>query len=216
MQIDVWSLQGTLLPMNDSIWKHNGYCMGMKQSACPISNDIIHSIFPRGNKKNRNRALLLIKSDPMQHLSIKHIKCASRLNNNLTILQFKMNVTPSMKMKVKNTAKGDGTDQLDEFCTAFASFDLRAKKLLHYPYSACGYYDGRHVCSHFASFLFFVHCAQMCNYNQTIFESTLPENPIKLQNTLTLIENVSNNESRIKAAKRKFHEKESLHCNDEI
>ena len=193
---------------------HDGYYIELKQSVCPITDDIINHMFPRGNENNRKRAMLLIESGAIQYLSIKYKKCKSRLDSNLNVIQFQINVTPSMKTKVKNETMNGGKDELDGFYTVFVSFDLSTKELLYYPYSICGCYDGRHVCSHFAAFLFFIRCAQMCDFNREMFENALPENPVKSQNTLTLIENMSSTENRKKAMKRKADKKALLNCNE--
>ena len=95
-----------------------------------------------------------------------------------------------MKSKVLNESMNSSEDQLDDHCTMFLFFDIHAKKLLHYPYSICGSYDGRHVCSHFARFLFLIRCVQHCDFPQDYFENSLPSNPTDFQNKTTLIENV--------------------------
>ena len=52
-------------------------------------------------------------------------------------------------------------------------------------------YDDRHVRSRVSGLLFFIRCAQQCNFNCVMLKITLPENLIKFHNTLMLIENVS-------------------------
>ena len=120
-----------------------------------------------------------------------------------------------MKTKVKNETKDEEKDQLDEFHTAFLSFDLNTREFLYCLHSTCGCCDSRHVCSHLAGFSFFIRCAQRCNFNRDMFENALPVNPMKLQNTLTLIENVCSNDNRKKVAiKREEDLKALLNCND--
>ena len=53
IQIDTWSLQGVFLPLKDSFWMHNGYYIELKQSLCPITDNIINHIFSRRNENNR-------------------------------------------------------------------------------------------------------------------------------------------------------------------
>ena len=118
------------------------------------------------------------------------------------MLIFKINVSPSMK-KTKNSTVDNPEDELDEHCTAFVSFDLQSKEFLNYPFTVCGYYDGRHVCSHVLGFLLFIRCAQSCTGVYEEFESIVSENPISLQNTLTLFENVVFNDNRVKGQRKR-------------
>ena len=54
-------------------------------------------------------------------------RCKSRLDENIEILQFKIDTTPSMKSKVKNESVQSSDDQLDDHYTVFISFDIRTK-----------------------------------------------------------------------------------------
>ena len=58
----------------------------------------------------------------MNYSTIQHMKCTSILDNKLIMLQFKINVDPSMKTKVINATMEYMTGQLDEFHTVFVTF----------------------------------------------------------------------------------------------
>ena len=107
-----------------------------------------------------------------------------------------------MKSKVSNeTIKLKKRDMNDHYII-FLAFDLSNNELLLYPYSICGCYDSRQVCSHFGGFLLLIQCIQKCEDNQELFEQSFPANPISLQNSITLIEYVGFSE-KYKISKRK-------------
>ena len=215
MQIDAWSLQGVMLPARNSNWDHNGYYILMKRNLCPITDDLISSIYPVGNENNRKRAMQLLKSGAMQYSTMQHINCCSRLDNNLTMILLKIEVTPSMKSKVKNSTSNN-QDQLEDHCTVHLAFNADAKNMLHYPCTICGCYDGRHICSHITGFLLFIRCAQRCDFNKDMFEKSLPASPIALQNKLTLIENIVCTEALKNAKRKRAHELSVLSCKEEM
>ena len=121
-----------------------------------MTNDIIDDIYRRENENSRNRSCQLVKSCSMQCSTLQHVKTSSRLDNNLDMLFLKVNVTPSMKRKVKNESKRSEPDELNEYYTVHLAFDLLSKDVLSYPYSLCGCYDGRHFCSHVSVFMFLI------------------------------------------------------------
>ena len=204
MQIDAWSLQGVFLPLHGSNWQHDGYFMLLKHSMCKISDELFKSIFPRGNENNRNRASKLLKSGAILYSTIQYKYCNSRLDSNLEIILFRVDCTPSLKTKVKNESNKKSNEEMDDCYAIFLAFDVKTKKLLFYPYSTCGCYDGRHVCSHIASFLLFIRCIQRCDYNQELFEKSFPTNPIKLQNCITLIEHLGYSDQHITSKRKKL------------
>ena len=53
-----------------------------------------------------------------------------------------------MTSKTKNSTFDNPEDKLDEHCTVFVSFDSQIEEFLNCPFTACGCYDSRHVCSH--------------------------------------------------------------------
>ena len=143
---------------------------------------------PHGNENNRNRADILLRSGLVLHSSAKCIKCKCRIEEDRNMLMIKINIEPSMKTKVVNSSIKI-EDKNYEHHTAFLSFDALNKKLLSYPCSMCGCYDGRHYCSHLLAFTFYIRCAQRCKKNRDDFENSLPESPMSMQNELTLIQN---------------------------
>ena len=120
----------------------------MKSDIEPITDYVIQALFPLGNENNRNRGIQLHMSGSAMHGSLNYTKCVSRLDENLNTFSFKMNVTPSMKTKVKKTSIDPIGDKLCEHYTVFVAFDLITKQLLLHPCTVCECYDGRHVCSH--------------------------------------------------------------------
>ena len=103
-----------------------------------MTDDAIDDVYPRGNENNRHRACQLVKSGSVQHSTLHHVKTTSKLENNLYMLLLKVNVTPSMKSKVKNESKLSKTDELDECCTVHLAFDLLSKDVLPCPCSLSG------------------------------------------------------------------------------
>ena len=147
-------------------------------------------MFPRGNKNNRNRASRLLNSGDMQYSIIQHEYCKSRLKNNLETLSFRIDAAPSVKGKARNETVRCLKEEIEDHHTVFLAFNLNMEEILFYPYYACGCYNGRHVCSHFAAFLLLIRCIQRCDLNQDQFEKSLPCNPLNIKNCITLIEHV--------------------------
>ena len=152
---------------------------------------MINSICPNGNENNRKRAMMLVQGGSVLCSIKKYIKCRSRLDPTLQTLQCKCKVIPSMKTKVTNAIDWNENSALEDHYTVHLSFNLNTKELLPYPHSTCGCYDGRHKCSHMPGFSLFIRCAQRCDISCEIFGKDFPESPVKLQNYLTLIENVA-------------------------
>ena len=174
----------------------------MKQSVRAISKFLLLTMCPLGNENNRHRAAQLIKSGSMQISTMQHKYVKSRLDSNLKISLFAINIAPSIKSKIKSESIQKFDDQLDDCSTLFLAFDTQIKKILFYPYSICGCYDGRHMHSYFAAFLYLIRCAQQYDCKQEDFEKSLPDNLIKLQNFIALIENIGLRNKRKKARKR--------------
>ena len=80
------------------------------------------------------------------------------------------------------------------------------KNILPYPYSICGYYDGHHYCLHIDRLNLLFRCTQRCDLNQEHFENKFPENPIKIQDSIILIENFRVSQEYKNCRKRKVNE----------
>ena len=85
-----------------------------------------------------------------------------------------------MKTKTKNVTEHMDKDELDEHYTTFFAFDAINKDLSQCPYSVCGYYDGRHFCSHLLGFLLFLRCVQICDTDFLKFEEAMLDNLISI------------------------------------
>ena len=83
----------------------------------------------------------------------------------------------------------------------FLALDAHEKNILCYPCSARELHTGRNACTHITILLFFIRRTQRCDFNQDHFENSLPDNPIKLQNCITLIEHVGSADECKKAKK---------------
>ena len=158
--------------------------------------------------------MMLVNGGSVLHSSIKHIKFRSRLDPTLQTLQCKCKVIPSMKTKVMNAIDWNENSALEDHYTVHLSFNLITKELLPYPHSTCGCYDGRHKCSHMSGFALFIRCAQRCDVSCEIFEKDFPESPVKLQNYLTLIENVAYSGECARCRKKITLEDKTLHCDE--
>ena len=158
------------------MWQHDGCFLKLKQSLCAITDDLIHSIFPRRNENNRNRAIQIVKVGSMQHSTLEHTNIASILDSELQIILFRISVTPSMKTKVRNEASESETDEFDENYAVCLEFEFLTKKLLCYPYSECGYCDGIHACSCIIGFLIFIRYVQ----NVILIETFLKRKCLKI------------------------------------
>ena len=113
-----------------------------------------------------------------------------------------------MKFKVKNVSVNEDEDAWDDHHTTFLAFGTEKNVILPNPRTMCGCCNGMQACSHSLAFMLFIKCVQRCGYDQHTFESKISENPIKLQNSLTLIEHVVNNEFLKVSKKRKTIENE--------
>ena len=102
MQIDAWSFQGALCPLNECSWQHDSYFMVMKQSVGTMTDLLISTTCLSGNENNKHRASQLINSGAMRIEHLQHKRCKSRIDENLGNLKFKIDFTPSMKSKVRN------------------------------------------------------------------------------------------------------------------
>ena len=114
MQIDAWSLQGVLLPLNASRWKHDGYFILLKQCTCEISNKLMSEVYPRGNENDRERSSLLLKSGALQWCTMKCTHCKSRLDENLDTFLLRIDCTPSIKSKVSNESIKSKIDEMHD------------------------------------------------------------------------------------------------------
>ena len=74
----------------------------------------------------------------------------------------------------------------------------------------------KHTCSHLLAFMLSIRRVQICDYNQHTFESKNPENSIKLQNSLTLIEHVLNYEYLKVSKKKKNIENKLISCGENL
>ena len=101
--------------------------MVMKQSVGTITDLLIATTYPHGNDNNTHRTSQLIKSGAMRIETMQYKRCKSRLDENLEILQFKIDVAPSMKSKVRNESVNSSEHQLDDRHTLFLYFDIHAK-----------------------------------------------------------------------------------------
>ena len=113
-----------------------------------------------------------------------------------------------MKSKVQKPLIERETTDMLEYYVVHLAFDLATKSILPHPYSVCRCYDGRHNCSHLGGLILFFRCAQRCDSNQEYFENKFPENPIKLQDSISLIENVCMSPAYKKSKKAKSHRKQ--------
>ena len=111
-----------------------------------------------------------------------------------------------MKSEVKNASIDDETNDTQDHYIAYLVFDISTKNILPHPHSMCGCCDGRHRCSHVGGLILLIRCAQRCDSNQEHFENKFPENPIKLQDSITLIENIGVSQECKKCRKRKVNE----------
>ena len=192
MQMSAWSLHIVMLPLNDRKWEHDGHYDLVKQKLKPTNEYVIKTFCPLGNENNRCITKEMLKSGSVLHDSLQHTKYNSRIDMGISILMLKINTCPSMKSKVKNVSVNQDKDTHDDYHTAFLAFDTAKNEILPYPPSTCEFYDGRNVCSHLLAFMLFIRCVQICEHDQCVFEIKMPENPIKLQSCITLIEHVVN------------------------
>jgi len=144
-----------------------------------------------------------LKSGAIQYSLIQHVKYILRIQHERELVVFKVKVTLSIKSKVSNESDYNANGALSEYYTVYATFDVITKNFSYYLYSICGCYDGYHVCSHLLGFMIFIRCAQRYDKNQIVFESCMPRNPLVVQNSTTLIKNVTCSENTVIRSKRK-------------
>ena len=110
------------------------------------------------------RAYELLKSGSILHSTIKCVYCAFRLDNK-ELLLLKMYMCPSMKIKVVTTIESTENDKLYDHHAACVSFDLVSGELVTCPYTICGCYDRRNICSHMLGLLCFIRGTQRSDEN---------------------------------------------------
>ena len=73
-QINAWTLQGVLTPINYIHWTHSGCFNKLKSDTCDVSDALITSLCTRVNGNNRNRAFQLLTSGSMKCLSVQFMQ----------------------------------------------------------------------------------------------------------------------------------------------
>ena len=183
---------------------HNSYRITLKSSTYPIADDTIGNACLHRNDHDRERASKLVKSSSAQCSMTEYRHCSSQINSDLQMLLLRASITLSMKTKANYETAENKLLEEDECCAVHLHFNHATKGLFPHPCSICGCCDGRNYYSYTSGFLFSIGCAQMHHFNQDSFQNSLPENPIKVQNVLVLIESISFTDLLKKSKKGQF------------
>lgn len=185
IQIGRWMVSEVLVPLDpNKRWQRDGYFEKIR-SVQAIAGKTIARFYPRKNEHNRERAMLLLKGGNIDVRSIEFMECVSRLDSHRRVIVFRMRCVPSMKTKVKSANREMTKDEVGY--TLYLAFDLRTTRLLAYPYSVCGCYDGRGLCSHLLCSLGIFRVVQRLA-NESLVLKLMPEAPNKYQNMPVLLE----------------------------
>lgn len=178
-----------LEPRPGDAFRHEGYYVQIRTLFPVITAALIKKYFPNGNENNCERALLLLKGGNVIAQSINVVHCWSLTDSILNdIVLFQVNCVPSMKTNVLSANQESGKSPRQGYAVylAFAKTEERESgesrlKLLDFPYSCCGCYDGRGPCSHCTATLLLFHQAGRSESEQD-FISRLPPSPTEAQN----------------------------------
>ena len=85
LQIDAWSLHAMITPLSKSSWQHKGYYLIAKQEINKNTSYRCDFFYPGESENNTNRALQLLQSRALMHISLEHTKCKARIEDNLNI-----------------------------------------------------------------------------------------------------------------------------------
>ncbi len=119
----------------------------------------------------------------------------STKNNKMEVILCKSMCVPSMKTAAIS-ANEDNTREA-KGCSVYLVFNGGHGKVLGYPFSCCGHYDGRTFCSPLLAKLLAFWQVQQCKSIQT-FEKIWPLQPTHLQGIPTLFECVCTQELDLK------------------
>lgn len=203
-EIDKWTVDGAFKTIDGEGWR-SGY-FKMLRSLEPIGDSDFDKFYPIRNEHNRERAMLLVKGGNFVTESILYRLVLAKSDDSPKVL-YKCLCVPSQKSSVKSANVKEHTKEEDGY-HVFLCFDYdkyKPRKILPYPYSCCGCYDGRNssLCSHLLGFSVVLMLAQHAP-SQSEFEWVMPDSPLKIQMLPLLIENM------VRADKKKRSEGRTL------
>lgn len=154
-----------------------------------IDDEIPKKRYPLQNEANLERVFKLLAGAFVRFEFMRLRKmCVNNTNNVVHVLSSM--VVPSVKSSVKN-AIGDDLDKQMEGYTCYIAFGKvsgeTTLKYLPYPFSCCGCYDGRHICSHLLASLGAIFIPQIFTEEQSKIILNMTS-PIDVQNIATPIE----------------------------
>lgn len=202
LQIAHWLVCEVLEPLPDSQWSHGDYFQVVKDKVESINASVIKRFYSKGNEHNRERATLLVKGGNVDYNSFEYRMCKSRTDDK-QILLFRSLCTPSMLTEVASANETEDKAKNRGYIL-YLAFSVDDGRFLAYPFSCCGCYDGRGLCSHQLGNLCVFQLIQK-EESQQLFEDAMPDPPCDSQNIPTLIESMGLSEidSRRKAAKKR-------------
>lgn len=191
-QYNNWIITEVLEPANDhDDWDNNGWYEIINDKALVkvLNEDDLMSDYV-GTANIFNRVMNLIRGGNFRMESVYWRKMISRVTHE-ELYVFRALVVPSMKSEVKDAINNDATKDVKCY-TNYLVFGKEAKnssstpilKILDYPYSVCGCYDGRECCSHLLAFRGFVYLAQNFSKKKLTHIFNM-KSPVDVQNIMT-------------------------------
>ena len=157
-------------------------------SQVPIIGDNEFELnYPRGNENNIFRAMQLVDNGNVLYESFEWQKMTTIAAGEGVIVIHNV-VVPSMKSCTPNANSVDSETKVAGYdvYTTFGKND-NCLSLLPYPFSCCGCYDGRRVCSHRLSTLFVIMMMQRHTKDDCMKVLKKPS-PVSIQNIPTLLD----------------------------
>ncbi len=192
-QIDRWVAAEVLDPIEGEDWKD--YYEAITTLA-RIDDSIIKEYYPMGNEHNRYRAFLLFQGGNLLVRETMAVRLCTDKQKSQKLL-VRCDCIPSMKTEVRSENIDDMRARNGYVVFLCFEYDTNKsqedRKPLSYPYSCCGCYDGRTMCSHLLALLSVCFKAQteaMKGADKTSFEQHLTQPPHNIQNEPIRIENI--------------------------
>ena len=159
-----------------------------------IEDSDIEKHYVHGNEHNPERAMLLLQGGNVLYKSIKWQQMET-IADKKEIYVIRAMVVPSMKTSVLN-ANVSTPGEMKKSYTVFIAFGKGSDKtvLLNYPYSCCGCYDGRKICSHILAVIFAIMVMQHYPKDEAEMILNMP-GPTDAQNLPTSVDLLLNDDS---------------------
>lgn len=188
-QIDRWSITEVLEPVEGGGWRRDYFDLVRQLER--VDEGCLQKIYPKGNEHNMVRAQLLVDGGNFLIKTLRYRFCLDSQTRKRRVV-FEISCIPSQKTKVisENIKKRTKVEGYTSYLCFNCDETEGGKRLLEYPNSCCGCYDGRVFCSHLTGLLLLFYLIQTSEYSKEEFEKDLPEAAHEGQHIPMLMENM--------------------------